>query len=128
MLNRRTLLRYFAASSCVVGTSQAFSQTNRSISGVWNSNYGQVTLNVDPSGAVTGFWIGDKGRGTITGGQYDGFAVVVFDYSQPWNNAKGKAALRLSADGRVLTGGWNEQTPDGKGMSSPPEQAWTLTR
>src|ERR1051326_2151335 len=128
MLDRRTLLTYFAASSCVAGASPAFSQTSRPINGVWNSNYGQVTLNVDSSGAVTGYWTGDKGRGTITNGKYDGFAVVVFEYSQPWNNAKGRAALRLSADGHVLSGGWSEQTPDGKGMSPPPEQGWTVTR
>ncbi len=126
-MERRKLIGALCGIFSVLLFHSAFAQDSQyghSISGAWNSDYGQVFLEVAPNGAVSGYWLQNEGTGQITRGQYDGFRVVVFSYFEPWNNAKGNASLNLSADGKTLSGPWSQTKPDGSFSSGQ----WVLTR
>lgn len=90
------------------------------ISGTWKSAYGPVTLRVH-NGGVTGSWNQGRGKiGKIVSGAYQPQArTLTFKYYQDWNKQNGSAALKLSGDGKRLTGTWKQ--PSGSGV-------WTLKR
>jgi choice-of-anchor C domain-containing protein len=101
------------------------------IDGLWDSNYGPVTLYTKPATggkrAVTGFWLQDTlsscataagCRGEIKSGTFDpATGQLDFAYFQPWNTIEGTAKLTLT--GTELVGTWTQPGNSG---------AWTLTR
>ncbi len=107
----------------------ARAQAEAVVAGVWKSDYGMVVLNVAADGAVTGHWNQpQRGVGSIFGGLYDPTGRhLTFSYSQPWNQAKGNAAFKLSLDNKTLKGRWHETSiENGKEKRSAGD--WTLTR
>jgi hypothetical protein len=98
------------------------------IDGVWESTYGPVTLKYGPGTgaqpmAITGSWVqGPKMVGVITSGSFDPVkGVLEFAFSEPWAGQTGTAVLRLSADGKTLSGTWQYDGGCGGG-------SWTMTR
>jgi hypothetical protein len=91
------------------------------ISGLWQSDWGPVTLHVDANGDVTGSWDQGKGTpGTIKSGHFDAKSRHLdITFYQPWNNENGTAALDLSDDGLKLAGTWKHSSGSG---------TWTMTR
>jgi len=101
------------------------------IDGLWDSNYGPVTLITQPASggtfSVTGYWYqnGDPAtcdpnacRGAINSGTYNpATGQLDIKYHQPWNNTDGTATFKLT--GADLVGSFVQ--PNGSG-------AWNLTR
>jgi hypothetical protein len=89
--------------------------------GVWDSDFGKVTLETNKSGVVSGYWIqGINKKGKITGGTFTpGTRKLNFSITQPWNNEKGSATFTLSADGTKLDGSWKHSSGNG---------TWQMTR
>ncbi|MHC5598349.1 MAG: hypothetical protein ACYTXC_20825 [Nostoc sp.] len=100
------------------------SQSDASLAGMWQSNWGQVVFNSD----LTGHWNQGVGIGQIKDGVYDPKThKLVFHYYQPWNDMNGTATLTLSDNGNRLSGTWTQQrgsNPPGSGGSG----GWTMTR
>ncbi len=94
--------------------------TAGSISGVWQSNWGAVTLRVHNNN-VTGSWTQAGGKtGKITSGTFDpASGALTFKFSQDWNRENGTATLKLSLDRKRLTGTWKHSSGSG---------TWTMTR
>jgi hypothetical protein len=96
------------------------------IDGVWDSNWGPVTIRCGVEDSewvpITGSWVQGPGRiGVITSGTFDPVnGVLEFAFDEPWHNQSGTAELRLSADGKTLRGTW-KFTRGGGGT-------WTMTR
>lgn len=105
-------------------SSQSSSQSNVSLAGTWQSDWGLVVFNSD----LTGHWNQGSGVGQINDGTYDPKTrTFVFHYYQPWNDMNGIATLTLSEDGNRLSGTWTQQSgsnPPGSGGSG----GWTMTR
>jgi hypothetical protein len=103
---------------------QANLQSNVSLAGKWQSDWGSVEFNSD----LTGHWNQGSGIGQIKDGTYDPKTrKLVFHYYQPWNDMNGTATLTLSEDGNRLLGTWTQQrasNPPGSGGSG----GWTMTR
>jgi choice-of-anchor C domain-containing protein len=101
------------------------------IDGLWDSNYGPVTLYTKSASggkrSVTGFWIQDSlgscatevgCRGEIKSGTFDpATGRLDIAYIQPWNNVDGTATFRLT--GADLVGSFVQSNGSGD---------WTLTR
>ncbi|MEH2465477.1 hypothetical protein [Nostoc sp.] len=103
---------------------QANPQSNVSLAGKWQSDWGSVQFNSN----LTGHWNQGSGIGQIKDGTYDPKTrKLVFHYYQPWNDMNGTATLTLSEDGNRLLGTWTQQrasNPPGSGGSG----GWTMTR
>jgi hypothetical protein len=94
-----------------------------SISGVWRSDFGPVTL-VQVGTDVTGSWRQSHGIGQIFGGTFNAATrKLEFSYQQIWNRAQGRAVLTLSADGRTFSGTWEQRGEDG-----PRNGQWVMMR
>ena len=92
-----------------------------SIAGLWQSDWGPVTLRSDAIGNITGSWDQGKGSlGVIKSGHFD-FRTghLEFSFYQPWNNENGFASFQLSNDGLRLAGTWKHSSGSG---------SWTMTR
>jgi alpha-tubulin suppressor-like RCC1 family protein len=81
------------------------------IAGSWASPVGSLTLEHPPlaGGAVmvAGTWITPQGRAYVTRGTYDpGQHLLVFAFTQEWDNASGQARLSVSPDGSRLSGSY----------------------
>lgn len=101
----------------VAATSPAlFAQPKERLVGAWDSDFGWVTLDIRPSGAIHGHWVQSPTmRGTITQGDYaPRTRTLTFKITQPWNNEKGTATFTLSADGTKLDGTWKHSSGHGK--------------
>jgi len=90
------------------------------ISGIWDSDFGQVTMALWQSQdsrlfPVTGSWIQKDGnKGIIESGTFDPKSrVLEFSYYQPWNKIEGSARFDLSADGKTLKGTYKEASGQG---------------
>lgn len=114
-----TLLAFsFGAMASSAGTFNA--------SGLWNSEFGPVNLNVyrvhsDGSQEVNGYWDQAPGkRGTITKGRFmPKTGMLKFKYYQSWNSVQGSAVFYLNQNHTVLDGTYTQPGKSGK---------WTLTR
>lgn len=99
-------------------------QSNVSLPGKWQSDWGLVEFNSD----LTGHWNQGSGIGQITDGNYDPKTRrLVFHYYQPWNKMNGTATLALSEDGNRLSGTWTQQR-DSNPVGSGGSGGWTMTR
>ncbi|QEL16665.1 hypothetical protein [Limnoglobus roseus] len=89
--------------------------------GMWNSDFGKVSLEITKSGVISGYWVQDLNKkGVITGGAFTpGTRTLTFLIAQPWNNEKGSATFTLSADSTKLDGTWKHSSGNGK---------WQMTR
>jgi hypothetical protein len=96
------------------------------IDGVWDSNWGPVTIKCGRQGnelvPITGSWVQGPGmEGVIKSGTFDpARRILRFVFDEPWHNQSGTAVLSLSADGKTLSGTW-KFTDGGSG-------SWTMTR
>ena len=103
---------------------QVTSQSNVSLVGTWQSDWGPVVFNSN----LTGYWNQGGGTGQIQSGTYDPQSRrLVFRYYQPWNDMNGTTTLTLSQDGNQLSGTWTQQrgsNPVGSGGSG----TWTMRR
>jgi len=99
-------------------------QSNVSLAGKWQSDWGPVVFNAD----LTGYWNQGSGVGQIKDGTYNPEThKLIFHYYQSWNDMNGTATLTLSKDGNRLSGSWTQQrgsNPPGSGGSG----GWTMTR
>ncbi|MHC5823621.1 MAG: hypothetical protein ACYT04_49270, partial [Nostoc sp.] len=99
-------------------------QSNVSLAGKWQSDWGPVVFNPD----LTGYWNQGSGVGQIKDGTYDPKTrKLIFHYYQPWNDMNGTATFTLAEDGNQLSGSWSQQrvsNPPGSGGSG----GWTMTR
>jgi CubicO group peptidase (beta-lactamase class C family) len=93
------------------------------IAGVWDSNFGLVTLrepkdkdNKRPGQPVAGSWTQDIGKvGRIRVGVFHPkTSILEFDYHQPWNKQSGHARLKLSRDQKSLDGTWEQGKNNGE--------------
>lgn len=101
------------------------------ITGIWTSNYGDVSFTGSNS-KLGGSWNQGSGKqGVITGGSYDPRTrKLVFYYRQDWNKKYGRADLNLEGSGASarLNGNW-KQWPFGKSESQANESGrWTMSR
>jgi hypothetical protein len=81
------------------------------VAGSWISPVGELTLEHPPSAGaavmVGGTWITPQGRARVTRGTYDpGQHLLVFAFTQEWDNASGQARLSVSPDGSRLSGSY----------------------
>lgn len=76
--------------------------------GDWISDWGPVSIRQSADGNVTGSWTEGKDKiGKIIKGTYDKTKrVCVFDFLETWTKKKGTATLKLSNDGKKLSGSW----------------------
>lgn len=99
-------------------------QSNVSLAGKWQSDWGPVVFNPD----LTGYWNLGSGVGQIKDGTYNPKTrKLIFHYYQPWNDMNGTATFTLSEDGNQLSESWLQQrvsNPPGSGGSG----GWTMTR
>ena len=89
------------------------------VAGVWQSDWGNVTLNVSER-SVSGSWSQPgAGEGTLTG-TYDPAACrIEVSYRQTWDGQEGTAHWELSSDGKLLNGSYRQASSTG---------SWTLWR
>ncbi len=88
------------------------SEDGKSIIGNWNSQWGPVQFSEVGRSSdgllqlIKGSWQqSGKGRGVIESGTFEPHSgVLEFTYFQPWNDIRGIARLRMSGDGRSLSG------------------------
>ena len=94
------------------------------IAGVWNSDWGPVTLQTTPSKdgktlTVRGTYDSSTGKdrtGLIKSGTFDpATGILEFALEEPWwgNDTKGTAKLTLAADGQKLEGPYLKTNKDG---------------
>jgi len=87
----------------------------RSIAGTWSSNFGDLTLEYDPSTPftldkpvqVSGYWYQDNDRsrkGTLVRGSYDALSGKVIGLTYSLEDASGPAYFQLSCGGRTMRG------------------------
>ncbi len=76
--------------------------------GDWISDWGPVSIRQSADGNVTGSWTEGKDKvGKIVKGTYDkAKRVCVFDFLETWTKKTGTATLKLSKDGKKLSGSW----------------------
>lgn len=95
------------------------------ISGTWDSNLGQVTLQLWRNDAtkailVTGSWVVGNNTGIFRSGTFDPQSGILdMQYYQPWNKAEGTAHFTLAADGKSMKGSWKQGDQQGE---------WNMTR
>src|SRR5262249_14176805 len=97
------------------------------ITGIWESNWGPVSLQHDRGAdnlpvAITGSYVPEDGKkAMITKGTYDPVTGrLEFSFVEPWVDVTGSADLQLSSDGNRLSGAWSN--------SAGESGVWTLTR
>ncbi len=96
----------------------------REVAGVWNSDWGPVTLQTTPSKDGKSFTVrgsydsntGANRKGLIKSGTFDpATGILAFALEEPWwgNDTKGTAKLTLAANGRKLEGPYLKTNKDG---------------
>jgi hypothetical protein len=106
-----------AATTPPSATNASSQPTAPTFAGVWNTNFGPVTLVVNGS-QVTGSYPRNSGvvEGTIEGN------VLRFDWKQ--TNSRGRGVFRLAADGKSFVGTFSYGTADPEGSRN----TWNGTR
>jgi hypothetical protein len=101
-------------------------KSNVSLTGKWQSDWGQVEFNSNLSGS----WNQPgSGVGQIKSGSFDSKKCeLVFQYYQSWNDMDGIATLILSWNGDQLAGNWIQQRRGSNQIGSGGSGRWIMNR
>ncbi len=104
----------------------AIAKSQFDVSGFWNTDWGPMQINATPvtggTYSISGYWMQGDERGEIKSGTYDpNTGSIRFHFSMPTINQQGDATLKLSPEGRSVSGTYiqNNQDPVNLHMNRP---------